>query len=112
MRAMRVCCSSHSVSLAQLRLGGANLLLTERREVSDIAISLGLVHLAVFIAWIAKVNNEDYVRMQGLKKVATERAHRKELVTGNLQEYLATGGFESRSFTPIALHALCRVPFS
>ncbi|KAF8605012.1 P-loop containing nucleoside triphosphate hydrolase protein [Ceratobasidium sp. AG-I] len=40
-------------------------------------------------AWIAKVNNEDYVRMQGLKKVATERAHRKELVTGNLQEYLA-----------------------
>lgn len=48
-------------------------------------------------AWIAKVNNEDYVRMQGLKKVATERAHRKELVTGNLQEYLATEYHSARA---------------
>ncbi|KAF8707495.1 P-loop containing nucleoside triphosphate hydrolase protein, partial [Rhizoctonia solani] len=40
-------------------------------------------------AWVAKVNNEDYVRMQGLKKVATERNHRKELVAGNLQEYIS-----------------------
>lgn len=62
---------------------------------SNISIILVLVHLAAIIAWIAKVNNEDYVRMQGLKKVATERAHRKELVTGNLQEYLATGGSET-----------------
>lgn len=71
-----------------------------------------LVHLAVFTAWIAKVNNEDYVRMQGLKKVATDRAHRKELVTGNLQEYLATGGSESQYFTPVDLKTICRVSFS
>ncbi|CAE6454074.1 unnamed protein product [Rhizoctonia solani] len=40
-------------------------------------------------AWIAKVNNENYVRMMGLKKVATDRSHRKELVAGNLQEYIS-----------------------
>ncbi|CAE6422002.1 unnamed protein product [Rhizoctonia solani] len=48
-------------------------------------------------AWVAKVNNEDYVRMMGLKKVATERNHRKELVAGNLQDYISQEYHDAKS---------------
>ncbi|QRV90936.1 hypothetical protein RhiJN_18954 [Ceratobasidium sp. AG-Ba] len=73
------------------------------RESSDSVLLVGLSLIGPFAtwwsrpvhraegAWFAKVNNENYVRMQGLKRVVTERAHRKELVTGNLQEYISNG---------------------
>ncbi|QRV76120.1 hypothetical protein RhiJN_04135 [Ceratobasidium sp. AG-Ba] len=73
------------------------------RESSDSVLLVGLSLIGPFAtwwsrpvhraegAWFAKVNNENYVRMQGLKRVVTERAHRKELITGNLQEYISNG---------------------
>ncbi|KAI0726052.1 P-loop containing nucleoside triphosphate hydrolase protein [Fomitopsis betulina] len=37
--------------------------------------------------WAATTRNEDYIRMQGLKRVISVPDHRKEFVAGNLQDY-------------------------
>lgn len=38
--------------------------------------------------WAATTTDRDYMRMQGLKKLVNEGPHRKELVAGNLSEYI------------------------
>ncbi|EPQ61192.1 P-loop containing nucleoside triphosphate hydrolase protein [Gloeophyllum trabeum ATCC 11539] len=38
--------------------------------------------------WAATTKNEDYIRMEGMKRVVNDNEHRKELVAGNLAEYL------------------------
>ncbi|KAG1725553.1 P-loop containing nucleoside triphosphate hydrolase protein [Suillus paluster] len=40
------------------------------------------------LVWAATTTNEDYVRMQGLKHLVDNPSHRKELVAGNLGEYV------------------------
>jgi len=39
-------------------------------------------------AWAATTTNEDYIRMQGMKRIVNDVVHRKELVAGNLREFL------------------------
>ncbi|KZT24691.1 P-loop containing nucleoside triphosphate hydrolase protein [Neolentinus lepideus HHB14362 ss-1] len=38
--------------------------------------------------WAATTKNSDYVRMEGLKRLVNNNEHRKEIVAGNLGEYL------------------------
>ena len=45
------------------------------------------------IVWAATCKNDDYVRLEGMKKLVAEPAHRKELVVGNLFPYLLPGKF-------------------
>ncbi|KAI0297906.1 HlyB/MsbA family ABC transporter [Russula brevipes] len=39
-------------------------------------------------AWAATTRDNDYIRMEGLKRMVTESKHRKEVVAGGLAEYL------------------------
>jgi ABC-type multidrug transport system fused ATPase/permease subunit len=39
-------------------------------------------------AWIATTSDQDYMRMQGLERLINDDFHRKELVAGNLSEYI------------------------
>ncbi|EJD04434.1 P-loop containing nucleoside triphosphate hydrolase protein [Fomitiporia mediterranea MF3/22] len=39
-------------------------------------------------AWAATCRNDDYIRIQGLKRMVTSPAHRKEIVAGNLSDRL------------------------
>lgn len=38
--------------------------------------------------WAATTTNRDYMRMRGLEKLVNDDSHRKELVAGNLSEYI------------------------
>ncbi|EMD41302.1 hypothetical protein CERSUDRAFT_109898 [Gelatoporia subvermispora B] len=38
--------------------------------------------------WAATTKNDDYLRMQGYKRIVNDPEHRKELIAGNLAEYL------------------------
>jgi hypothetical protein len=38
--------------------------------------------------WIATTTDQDYMRMQGLEQLINDDLHRKELVAGNLSEYI------------------------
>ncbi|KAG5646916.1 hypothetical protein DXG03_001992 [Asterophora parasitica] len=38
--------------------------------------------------WAATTKNADYIRMEGMKRTVSDNAHRQEIVTGGLQEYL------------------------
>ncbi len=42
-------------------------------------------------AWAATTRNNDYVRMEGLKRLVSSSKHRKELVAGGLAAYLTAG---------------------
>lgn len=47
------------------------------------------------LVWAATTTNEDYIRMQGLKHLVDNPSHRKEIVAGNLGEYVTTQFRES-----------------
>jgi hypothetical protein len=47
--------------------------------------------LRLFLAWAATTHNNDYIRMEGLKRLVGSSKHRKELVAGGLSEYLTAG---------------------
>ncbi|PIL33930.1 ATP-binding cassette transporter [Ganoderma sinense ZZ0214-1] len=40
--------------------------------------------------WAATTTNEEYVKMQGWRRVVSDAAHRKEIVAGNLGEYASS----------------------
>ncbi|KAH9054296.1 HlyB/MsbA family ABC transporter [Lactarius vividus] len=40
------------------------------------------------LAWAATTHDEDFIRMEGLKRLISRSTHRKELVAGGLTEYL------------------------
>jgi hypothetical protein len=42
-------------------------------------------------AWAATTRNKDFIRMEGLKRLANNSKHRKEIVAGGLSEYLTAG---------------------
>jgi hypothetical protein len=44
-----------------------------------------------FLAWAATTRNNDYIRMEGLKRLVGSSKHRKELVAGGLAAYLTAG---------------------
>ena len=41
--------------------------------------------------WAATTKDKDYIRMVGLKHVVNNLEHRKELVAGNLSEFVTRG---------------------
>ena len=43
--------------------------------------------------WAATTTNEDYIKMEGWKRVMKNLSHRKEVVAGNIGEYAASGTF-------------------
>ncbi|KAG0703055.1 P-loop containing nucleoside triphosphate hydrolase protein [Suillus ampliporus] len=45
--------------------------------------------------WAATTTNKDYIRMYGLKDLGNEPSHRKELIAGNLSEYVTAQFHES-----------------
>ncbi|KAG2345400.1 hypothetical protein BDR05DRAFT_998534 [Suillus weaverae] len=47
------------------------------------------------LLWAATTTNNDYIRMEGLKNLATDPSHRKELVAGNMGEYITSQFRES-----------------
>ena len=47
--------------------------------------------LRLFLAWAATTHNNDYIRMEGLKRLVGSSKHRKELVAGGLPAYLTAG---------------------
>jgi hypothetical protein len=42
------------------------------------------------LVWAATTTNNDYIRMQGLTILNHDSSHRKELVAGNLGEYITS----------------------
>jgi hypothetical protein len=47
--------------------------------------------LRLLPAWAATTRNNDYIRMEGLKRLISTSTHRKELVAGGLAAYLTSG---------------------
>ncbi|KAG1777293.1 P-loop containing nucleoside triphosphate hydrolase protein [Suillus placidus] len=47
------------------------------------------------LVWAATTTDKDYIRMEGLKNLATDPSHRKELVAGNVDEYITSQFRES-----------------
>jgi hypothetical protein len=45
----------------------------------------------ILLAWAATTRDNDYIKMEGLRRVVTESKHRKEVVAGGLSEYLIGG---------------------
>ena len=43
------------------------------------------------LVWAATTSDEDYVKMQGWRRVVSDVSHRKEVVAGNLGEYASSG---------------------
>ena len=66
----------------------------------EVGISFTLKYrclILIFLkVWAATCRNEDYVRIQGMKRTINDSAHRKELVAGNLEKKLTYGAFLSR----------------
>jgi hypothetical protein len=50
------------------------------------------------IVWAATTKDKDYIRMEGMKRVVNDAVHRKELVAGNLKEFMAAGEFAPAFF--------------
>jgi len=48
-------------------------------------------------AWAATTKDQQYVKLQGLKRTVGDHAHRKEIVAGNLEKFLSHGQFLSTS---------------
>lgn len=48
-------------------------------------------HLDCSLAWAATTRNNDYIRMEGLKRLVGSSKHRKELIAGGLGKYLTAG---------------------
>ena len=44
------------------------------------------------VVWAATTKNQDYIKLQGLKRVVTNFTHRKEFVAGNLAQYSVSCG--------------------
>jgi hypothetical protein len=45
----------------------------------------------LFAVWAATTTNNDYIRMQGLKRVVNDAPHRNEVVAGHMAEHLTAG---------------------
>ena len=43
----------------------------------------GVVHWEPMLVWAATTTNEDYIKMEGWKRVMQDVSHRKEVVAGN-----------------------------
>jgi hypothetical protein len=52
---------------------------------------LHISRLKKITAWAATTTDQDYIRMQGMKRVVNDSVHRKELVAGNLKEFFMAG---------------------
>lgn len=51
----------------------------------------GSIAHVVHTVWAATTTHEDYIKMQGWKRVMSDVTHRKEVVAGNLGEYATAG---------------------
>jgi len=60
------------------------------------------LNLIVCEAWAATTKDQQYVKLQGLKRTVNDHSHRKEIVAGNLERFLSHGQFLSTS--PGLLH--------
>lgn len=45
-------------------------------------------------AYAATTRNQDYVKMEGLKQLVSDREHRQEIVANGLSSYLTFRAFE------------------
>ena len=52
-------------------------------------------NLIVREAWAATTRDQQYVKLQGLKRTVNDHSHRKEIVAGNLEGFLSRGQFLS-----------------
>lgn len=49
------------------------------------------LNLIVRKAWAATTRDQQYVKLQGLKRTVNDHSHRKEIVAGNLEGFLRNG---------------------
>lgn len=49
--------------------------------------------------WAATTTSEDYLRMEGMKRVIDDPVHRKEVVSGNMYQYLTARTWTTASLT-------------
>lgn len=52
-------------------------------------ISDMLIDASSYVAWAATCQNKDYATMAGVDETMQRSKHRKEIIVGNLQEFLA-----------------------
>ena len=57
-------------------------------------------NLIVHKAWAATTKDQQYVKLQGLKRTVNDHSHRKEIVAGNLETFLTHGRFPPSSHGP------------
>ena len=62
-----------------------------RRFVSTADADISLSDLNV--VWAATTRDEDYLKLQGLKRLVSDASHRKEVVAGNLDQYIVSGTY-------------------
>jgi hypothetical protein len=48
-------------------------------------------NLIVRKAWAATTKDQQYVKLQGLKRAVNDHSHRKEIIAGNLEKFLSHG---------------------
>ncbi|TFK47933.1 P-loop containing nucleoside triphosphate hydrolase protein [Heliocybe sulcata] len=81
--------SQLTVLIAVLREQPEGALLTTIALVQTTFEYLSLKHMVIPpMIWAATTQSDDYVRMEGLKRLVNNSEHRKEIVAGNLGEYL------------------------
>lgn len=51
-----------------------------------------------YTVWAATTKDKDYIRMVGLKHVVNNTEHRKELIAGNLSEFMTSGTAHCKAF--------------
>ena len=60
-------------------------------QVRTVVFLLPRVLLRLTLVWAATVRDDNFVRMEGLKRMVSRPKHRKELVAGGLADYLTAG---------------------
>lgn len=66
----------------------------------------------VYSVWAATSTNEDYLRMEGMKRVVNDPVHRQEIVAGNMSEYLTKRKPDSQAWLTCEMIFSIRIPDS
>lgn len=71
------------------------------RKVSHLCL-FNVFNLIICKAWAATTKDQQYVKLQGLKRTVNGHSHRKEIVAGNLEKFLSHGRSPSTSLGCLA----------
>jgi hypothetical protein len=89
-----------------------NRISSRGRSHHRLRVSLSFDRFFGLVVWAATTNNDDYVRMQGMKKLINDASHRKEVVAGSMSEHLTARKRDSLSSYTLVTHFATRVSSS